>query len=150
LNDADVIFEWTVHPIADFPKRRIVFLIAVSLTVWVIWISYHEIFWAAFALIFLLSALNSFILPTRYRLSKDELEIFRIFAIKQRKLTDVRRVDLAPNGFFLSPLRIPARLEHYRGVFLPYPPNKDEVHSFLLEHIRQPQHTGGTTQEPRT
>jgi hypothetical protein len=141
MTESDVIFEWTVHPIADFPKRRWVFLVAVSATLMVIWMSFHEVFWVFFSLVFLLAALNSFVLPTRYRLSESELEIRRLIQVKSRKLSDVRRVDCAPNGFFLSPFRSPSRLENYRGVFLPYPmDDRAEVEAFLRKHIRSDEH----------
>ncbi len=138
MKDTDVIFEWSVQPIVDFPRRRFVFLASVSATLVFIWIGFQEIFWVLFSLVFLLSALNSFLLPTRYRLSETELEIFRIVQLKLRKLSDVRRLDCEVNGFFLSPLRQKSRLENYRGVFLPYPKaEKDEITEFLMSHIRQ-------------
>jgi hypothetical protein len=144
MTKADVIFEWTVHPFADFPRRRLVFLAVVGVTLACVWIAFRDIFWVLFSLVFLVSALNSFLLPTRYRLSETELEIFRLIQVKLRKLSDVRRVDCEPNGFFLSPLRQPARLENYRGVFLPYPKERrDEVKEFLLRHVRPADYLGG-------
>ena len=138
MNNTDVIFEWRVHPIADFPRRRFVFLAAVSATLILVWFSFHDLFWVVFSLVFLLAALNSFILPTSYRLSETELEIVRIFPVKTRKLNEVRRIDCDPNGFFLSPFRQTSRLENFRGIFLPYPKErKDDVKEFLLSHIRQ-------------
>ena len=146
MKDTDVIFEWSVHPIVDFPRRRVVFLVAVGATLVFVWIGFQEIFWVIFSLVFLLSALNSFILPTRYRLSETELEIFRIVQVKQRKLVDIRRLDCEANGFFLSPLRQKSRLENYRGVFLPYPKaNRDEVKEFLMSHIRQIDYSNQST-----
>lgn len=137
MKSSDVIFEWSVHPIADFPRRRFVFLIAVGATLGIVWISFQDLFWVFFSLVFLLAALHSFILPTRYRLSETELEIFRIIPVRQKTLSEIRRVDCEANGFFLSPFRRESRLENYRGVFLPYPKNgKEEIQAFLLSHIR--------------
>ena len=145
MTEADVIFEWTVHPIAEFPKRRVVFLTTVGVTLAAVWIGFHDLFWVLFSLIFLLAALNSFVLPTRYRLSETELEIFRLIRVKLRKLSDVRRVDCETNGFFLSPLRQPSRLENYRGVFLPCPKNRrEEVKEFLFGHVRPADYLGGS------
>ena len=143
-----MIFEWSVHPIVDFPRRRVVFLASVSATLVFVWIGFQEIFWVIFSLLFLLSALNSFILPTRYRLSETELEIFRIVQVKQRLLADIRRLDCEANGFFLSPLRRKSRLENYRGVFLPYPKAKrDEIKDFLMSHIRHTDYPSQTNLE---
>lgn len=137
MKDSDVIFEWSVHPIVDFPRRRAVFIIAVAATLCIVWFSFQELFWVFFSLVFLLAALHSFVLPTRYRLSKTELEIIRIIPVKRKMLSEIRRVDCEANGFFLSPFRRTSRLENYRGIFLPYPGiGKEEVREFLLSRIR--------------
>jgi hypothetical protein len=147
MNNSDVIFEWSVHPIADFPKRRTVFLVAVGITLLAIWTSFNDPYWVFFSLVFLLAALNSFVLPTRYRLSETELEIHRLVQVKLRKLDTVRRLDVHPGGFFLSPLRIPSRLENYRGVFLPCTRDRQpEIETFLRKHIRQLEHLTDTEQ----
>ncbi|MBU1920898.1 hypothetical protein KKG66_08630, partial [bacterium] len=101
MKDSDVIFEWSVHPIVDFPRRRAVFIIAVAATLCIVWFSFQELFWVFFSLVFLLAALHSFVLPTRYRLSETELEIFRIIPVKRKMLSEIRRVDCEANGFFL-------------------------------------------------
>ncbi len=135
MRDAEVIFEWRVHPLRDDPKRAIVFLLTMSLTLLAVWWSFHHAGWVLVAAVLIGGSLHRFWLVTRYRMSENELEYRRFFFRLTRSLSDFRRVVLEPSGAFLSPFAEPNRLDPYRGVFLPYPPVREPFQAFLERRI---------------
>ncbi len=135
MRDADVIFEWRVHPLRDDPKRAAVFLLTMSMALFAVWWSFHHVGWVLVAAVLIGGSLHRFWLATRYRMSDDELEFGRLFFRWTRSLADFRRVVFEPSGVFLSPFAAPNRLDPYRGVFLPYPPVREPFKAFLERRI---------------
>jgi len=131
MRDADVIFEWRIHPLRDDPRRAILFLAALAGTLLVVWWSFHHAGWVLFAALLLAGSLYRFWLPIHYRVTEDELVTRQGFLRLTRRLEDFRRVDFERHGAFLSPFAEPNRLEHYRGYFLPYPADSEALKSFL-------------------
>jgi hypothetical protein len=137
MRDVDLIFEWKVHPLRDDPKRATVFLLTLSATLAAVWWSFHHLGWVLVAAAFVGGSLHRFWLVTRYRVSDDELEYRRLFIRLTRRWSDFRRVVLEPSGAFLSPFAEPNRLDPYRGIFLPYPPNAGPFKAFLERRIER-------------
>jgi hypothetical protein len=131
----EVIFEWRIHPLRDDPRRAVLFLIALSVTLTAVWWSFRSAGWAALAALLVGGSLHRFWLVTEYRMSEDELEYRRLFVRMTRRLSDFKRVDFEAHGAFLSPFATPDRLEHYRGLYVPYPPDPEPFRAFLKRRI---------------
>ena len=135
MRETDVIFEWRIHPLRDDPRRAVLFLIAVCMTLAAVWWSFRSPGWVVLAAVLVGGSLQRFWLVTEYRLSDDELEFRRLFVRMTRRLSDFKRVDFEAHGAFLSPFAVPGRLEHYRGLYIPYPPDPEPFRVFLKRRI---------------
>jgi len=75
----------------------------------------------------LTASLADFLLPVRYVISRDKASVKMIGKSLEIKWQDVKRCYLDESGVKLSPLDRVSRLEAFRGVYLRFADNKDEV-----------------------
>jgi len=84
------------------------------------------------AALILIASLGVFFFPTRYTLSQDGLTIEFLGTKQVKKWDSFVRAEPETNGIFLSPFGRKRFLEHYRGLFVRYDGNKNEVDHFVL------------------
>lgn len=75
----------------------------------------------------LLSSLSDFLFPVHYTLTRRQATCKRLLGITEIQWSKVRHCYLDDLGVKLSPLPRPTRLEAYRGVYLRFHNNKDQV-----------------------
>lgn len=131
--DNEAIFEWSSYPLKDNPQKGIVFLSILILTVALAETAFGHWVWGIFTALFLFLSLHRFTLPTRYRVSAEELEISQLGFKNVRKLSGFQKAIFERNGIFLSPFSVANRLENYRGMFLPYPPESQGLVDFFKQ-----------------
>lgn len=78
------------------------------------------------------ASLGVFFFPTRYTLTEDGLTVEFLGTTQVKKWSSFMRAEPEKNGIFLSPFARKGFLEHYRGIFVRYDGNKDEVDRFVL------------------
>lgn len=127
------IFEWTVHPPTRGGARRIIFILTVTLVPLGLLKAFDSAIWALFSLVFLLGTTAAYWLPTRFTITEDAIELKRWYWIRRKTFRELGRVELDPNGLFVSPFAKPSRLDGHRGMLLMEPPQREEV----LQYIRQ-------------
>ncbi len=91
---------------------------------------HHPVFALLGALIVFVSTAELF-LPVKYRLDKTEARQQVGFSVTAIKWTDVKRIVRVDDGVRLSPFDAPNRLDAFRGVFLRYASNEDDVWSTI-------------------
>ena len=100
-----------------------------------VYAAFREVGWVLLAALFLAGSLRDFLFPTRYRLTISGIETRQIFGKVARKWSDFKRADFERNGVFLSPFAKPRRLENYRGLFLPYPSDRERFEEIVRERM---------------
>jgi hypothetical protein len=75
------------------------------------------------------------LLPTRYRLTDEGLEVKSLGVTRARPWSEMRRMAVDEAGIFLSPFERPHWLEAYRGVRLLTGGNRDQVVAFVEERL---------------
>ncbi|MDF1543870.1 MAG: hypothetical protein P1R58_02065 [bacterium] len=130
-----VELSWTTHPV----KRRPLLSLGVSLFLLVItWIVYSmtdsEIF-AALALIAMFASVAKFYLPTYFTLTDRQVVIRSTTQTIRKDWSMFRSYYADKNGVLLSPFVEPSRLENFRGLYLIFDNNKQEVLTILDKHI---------------
>ena len=98
--------------------------------------AFHALGWVILTAVFLIGSLRRFLFPTRYRLTTSGIEIRQAIGKVMRKWSDFKRADFDRNGIFLSPFAKSSRLENYRGLFLPYPTERERLEGIVRERIR--------------
>jgi len=77
----------------------------------------------------------SYFLPTWYELDADGVAVRFLGRTRWVAWTEVRRTQVHGEGVQLSPFERPSRLESFRGTFLRFAGNRDEVVSFVKGQV---------------
>ena len=127
---------WDIHPLRQEKASKSLSLIVIVATVsWSAAYSFGHFGYGLLSLCVLVSSLAHYFFPSLYRL--DETGVSRDFLGRQtrRAWTDFRRVDTRSNGLFLSPFVRPSRLDSFRGLFLPFNAESDQVVYYVQQHV---------------
>lgn len=127
--------QWVSHP----AKRNLIVTSAVSaLIIALIIIVYYMTYSVWFAILgaaILIGSLASFYLPTRYRLDPDNIEIKTITQTRVMEWKKYRTWYPDKNGVLLSPFARPTRIENFRGLYIRFAGNRDEVLEFVKNRL---------------
>ena len=124
--------EWRSHPVVEESPVRGVLLSASILGISAaVGLSFGGWGYGLLSFLLLSWALVRFFLPTRYRLDGDGAETSCLGSGRRLPWSGIRRARLDSKGVFLSPFDRPSRLDAYRGIFLRFSGNRDEVMRFV-------------------
>ena len=129
------MLSWRYHPAAKTrAKTALAAAVILVFGIFVWWYSQSVIF-AFLAGLILIASLGVFFFPTRYTLAEDGLTVEFLGTKQVKKWKSFARAKPEKNGIFLSPFVRKSFLEHYRGTFVRYDGNKDEVDRFVLNVV---------------
>jgi hypothetical protein len=118
-------FHWSAWPAKERPAHAAVLIACVA----VLGVVVRQ------ATLFVLLSVSSWLLPTRYRLTDEGLEVKSLGVTRARPWSEMRRMAVDEAGIFLSPFERPHWLEAYRGVRLLTGGNRDQVVAFVEERL---------------
>ena len=133
----DTTLKWSSHPVK---KRTVVSILVVLflLVVWlVVYVTTSSILLTGLAVIIMLGSLSSFFLPTYYELDQKKVRIRFFFTSREREWSAFRSFYVDKNGVLLSPFAKRSRLENFRGVYVRFGHNKDQVVDFVRSKIEK-------------
>jgi hypothetical protein len=81
------------------------------------------------------ASLAKFYFPTRYRLDDTGIMVKTMTQTLKKEWTLYRSCYPDKNGILLSPFAEPSRLENFRGLYLMFDNNRDDVTAFCRSHI---------------
>jgi hypothetical protein len=125
---------WTSIPFKKNPRKTVflvVFLVAVEVG---IYLSFGP-YWVIIALILLGGGVVPYWLPTHYSLDEEGVTIKGTTVKRKKKWEEFQSYYEDKNGVFLSPFPRPTRLENYRGIYIRFSENEEEVMGFVSSHI---------------
>jgi hypothetical protein len=138
--------EWTVRVWETAPEKRwVVFLVAVGCGA-LGWAVLQSLLLAALGFSGIMGGTSEYWLPLRYRLDERGASVRCGFSVTSVEWEAVKRVAESDVGVRLSPLEKPTRLAQFRGVFLRYAGNRDQV----LEYVKNLRGEGARLLEPGT
>ena len=127
---------WEVHPLRQEKASKSLSLIVIVATVsWSTAYSFGHFGYGLLSLCVLILSMAHYFFPSRYKL--DEIGVSRDILGRQtrRVWTEFRRLDARSNGLFLSPFARPSRLDSFRGFFLPFHAEGDQVVYYVQQHV---------------
>ncbi|OGC81302.1 MAG: hypothetical protein A2W07_06260 [candidate division Zixibacteria bacterium RBG_16_43_9] len=130
------VLKWIDHPLKKSRKNLLIVVLFLILAPTVVFFSTKSIFFLFLSIIFLLGSLSTFFLPTTYELSEDSLKVKFFFNTRKMEWGKYRSFYVDKNGVLLSPFEKPSRLENFRGIYLRFNQNKDEVVNFIKQRIK--------------
>jgi len=128
---------WVTHPMVEYPRKAAVFWAVFLLVLLGVWIYTHEWIFVILSGVILFGSLRSFVLPTRYKINSQGIEIDRTFYKVRKSWSEFRSYVVERNGVFLSPFGIKHRLENFRGVFVPTGNHHEDVVALVSKHLER-------------
>jgi uracil-DNA glycosylase len=133
---SEIRMAWVCHPAKrNYRTTGLVALFIVILVI-VVYYATYSIWFSILAFIILAGSLAGFFLPTRYTLSDDEIVVKTTMQTVRKKWAQFRSYYPDKNGVLLSPFPRPSRLENFRGVYLRFWYNRDDVVDFVSNKIK--------------
>ena len=131
LIDEGQILEWISHPAKrNMRTTVIVTLFLLSLLI-VIYFMTYSVWFTVLGFMILYGALASFYFPTRYKFSEKEITVKTTLQTLKKQWSQYRSFYPDKNGVLLSPFVRPTRLENFRGIYIRFEKNRDDVMAFV-------------------
>lgn len=123
--------QWRSWPIVDDFPRSLVLLAALAGSAAAVGVAFGGLGYALLAAALLSISLGRYLLPTAFEL--DQSGAAARFAGQRRRMAwgEAKRVSVQRRGVYLSPFERPSRLESFRGLFLRFAGNANEVVRFV-------------------
>ena len=127
---------WTSHPLKQSRRKSLLLAGVMALTGVAIYLNTGAVSWALGSMGLLALGVHDFVLPTRYRMTTEAAES-RILGMRRTKRWSALRSHYADhNGVLLSPFPKPSRLDTFRGLYIRYSGNSDEVLAFVRDRLQ--------------
>jgi len=143
--DEGETLSWKCHPV----KRKPLVSMAVTVLILIVGVAVLYImqngFFAVFSMVVMFAALAKFYWPTSYRLSDRRIMIKTTTQTLYKDWSIFRGCFPDKNGVLLSPFAEPSRLENFRGLYIMFDNNRDEVIAFVKARIGGKHLEGSTT-----
>jgi hypothetical protein len=119
----------------DFPRSILLVAVVVAVSAGVA-VSFQQPGYGLLAALILGIGLSRYFAATRYELDSDGVLVRFLGQGQRMAWQDVRRVLVHREGVHLSPFAQPSRLDSFRGAFLRFAGNADEVTRFVEQHTK--------------
>lgn len=128
-----VLLAWTTHPIKKRPLAAFLVTLFILFIPFVVLSITSSKTFGFLSLVVLFASVAKFYFPTYFTLTDSEAVIKSSTQTIKRKWSEFRSFYPDKNGVLLSPFIDKSRLENFRGIYLIYDNNADEV----LEIVKQ-------------
>ncbi len=122
--------EWGSRPAREGGGRLWV-ATCVPLILWVAILLLLGPFWFLLSVLLLGGAIVPYFSLTRYRLDDEGVTVYRTFYTIHKSWREYRSYYPDRYGVLLSPFSRPSRLENFRGLYLRFTNNREEVLAFV-------------------
>ena len=135
MSFADVL-RWESHPLRGERLAKSILLIALIVaSSAAAAFGFEHWFYGVFSLGALTASLSRYFFPTYYVLDGEGVSSEHLGFKQRRSWAEFRRVDEHRDGIFLRPSTRPGRLDSFRGVFLRFDKNREDVARFVRCHV---------------
>ncbi|MGD8237000.1 MAG: hypothetical protein PVH68_00485 [Armatimonadota bacterium] len=118
---------WRVLPCARDWRLTAATVALLLLVLCVVHLAFGHPGWVALSALVLVGALASFFLPTTYTLSDEGVAVRGLFGTTRREWGALRSHRADAQGVLLSPFSRPSRLDSFRGIYLRFQDNREQV-----------------------
>jgi len=129
------LLEWTTHPMKRRPVAATLVTLFITLCAVLAWYATEMLWFGVLALIVLVASLAKFYLPTKFKLTDKAVSIKTTATTVRKEWKHFRSFYADKNGVLLSPFVEPSRLENFRGMYLIFNENRDDVIKIISSHV---------------
>jgi len=127
--------EWTVHLARRRPRQAAAALAVIVLGSAAAGYGFGSPFFGLLSFVLLTASISDHLFPLRCRIGADGVEVRGLLHRRRMAWRQVRRLARDDLGVKLSPLPRPSRLEAYRGIYLWFAGNADQVMAAIAHHM---------------
>jgi len=138
---------WTVHLARRRPRQAKAVVAVIVLAGAAAGYGFQTPLLGILALVLLTAAVSDYLFPLRYVLGPEGISVKGLLHRRVMPWSRLRRVAKDDLGVKLSPLPRPSRLEAYRGIYLWFADNADQVMA-TIAHYRAPEAAGADDHPP--
>jgi len=131
------ILSWTSHPAVEEPARNLIVILFLAITAGALWLATHSGYWVVLGVVVLLVGVRQWFLPTHYRLDDTGAQLRILFYRRRQEWARIKRASADRRGVLLSPFPFPSRLEAFRGMYLRFAGNREQVMCFIQARIEK-------------
>ena len=133
MAQAEPILAWKVHLVRENPAKVLLIAPVLATSLLVCYVFTHSLVFMAVTFSLLASSLADYLFPVRYEINERGASSRTLLRRTFVEWDRVRKYYLDDHGIKLSTLSRPGRLEAYRGLYLRFGGNRDEV----IEAVRR-------------
>ncbi len=127
--------EWTVHLARRRPRQAAAAIALIAAGSLAAGFGFHSPLLGLLAVLLLTGSVSDYLLPLRYRIGPEAVEARGLIHRRRLAWRQVRRIIRDDLGVKLSPLARRSRLEAYRGIYLWFAGNEDEVMASIAHYV---------------
>jgi len=135
--DENTILEWVCHPAKRNKKVTLAVSVFIVILVIVVYYATYSVWFTILGFLILTGSLAGFYFPSHYRFTDDKIYIKTTMQTLEKKWSQYRSYYPDKNGVLLSPFARPSRLENFRGIYIKFWNNKDEVLAVVGDKIKR-------------
>jgi len=126
---------WTVHPVKRKPWISATVTVFVILVAMIVYSWMQSLWFTILALLIMLGSLAKFYFPTSYKLSDKGVTVKTTTQTLFKEWHIYRSCYPDKKGILLSPFAEPTRLENFRGLYVMFEGNNEQVTAYCRERI---------------
>jgi hypothetical protein len=133
----EAVLKWSTHPVKRSSKISVLVILFLFVVWFTVYLTTFSLLLTILSVVIMLGSLSPFFLPTYYELDENKIKVKFFFNTKEKEWSMFRSFYVDKNGVLLSPFEKPSRLENFRGLYVRFNRNKDEVVDFVrLKMVR--------------
>lgn len=132
-----IILDWICHPAKRNKKVTVAVSVFIAILVAVVYYATFSIWFTILGFLILTGSLAGFYFPSHYQFTESKIIIKTTMQTLEKKWSQYRSYYSDKNGVLLSPFGRPSRLENFRGVYIKFWNNKDEVMAIVKDKIKR-------------
>ena len=134
--------EWTTHLARCRPAQAAGAVAVIAAAALAAGFGFQSLLLGLLAAALLIASVSDYLFPLTFTLTDEAAEARGPLHRRRLTWTNVRRVSRDDLGLKLSPLPQPSRLDAFRGIYLWFEDNADDVTAFVAHHVK-PEAAGG-------
>lgn len=132
-----VLLAWTTQPARSRPVVAALVVLLMATIVTIVFSIMESAFFALISALILWGSLSQFYLKTHFELTENLVRIKYLVNKVEKPWAQFRSFYPDKNGVLLSPFVRPSRLENFRGLYLRFAGNREQVLEVIRSKIRQ-------------
>lgn len=133
----DKEFTWTVHPVRERIWAAMGATLVILVVIFVIYVSFQNVFWSLFGAGAMLLSLNRFYFPSHFVMDDEGIGARYLFSNQRFRWRNVRRFMSDEYGGYLSARKEPSRLDSFRGMNILFGRHREIVVERIQKQLRR-------------